>query len=627
MKGMELTFYDYLRIARRRVKIIIICLVAVVAVTVVYTNRQVLKYRASAKVKVERSTTLESLLAGVFLYSPGDIMATEENMIKSRLVMEESARRLGKIIEESTKEEIEKAVLTLQGMVFTERVEYANLIEISATSTDRFRVAEIVNTVARVYRDQSITQTNRQVIETRKFIEEQLGIARKRLRGAEEALSSFNQARKAVPASDHTLSRLLDSEVELSKLGERYTDKYPGTKELKARTEYLKQAITDYKLGEIESARLKREVEIASDAYTLLNKKYREVLIAEAGRIEPVTIIDPAIVPFDPVNPHKMTNIVLGIAMGLLIGFVFAFIAENIDTSMGTIEEIEELMSVPVLGVIPHIDIRKEEKGAKEDEIAKLRFGLLTHFQPRSSFAEAYRIMETNIEFTRLEKGAKTIFFTSTSHQEGKSTISANYAISLAQAGKKTVLVESDLRRPIHHRLFGVKKEPGLTDVILQRASLEDVIKGVSDFVVGEWGIESATQTPGLENLSLITSGQLSPNILGIIASGEMAKLINELKEKFDVVVFDTPPVLPLSDTPLIGSRIDAAIVIYRAGIVPRRALRRARFQLEHAGISILGVVLNDIKPYEMGTDTGYYYRYKYYGQETEKKKRRFFRR
>ncbi|MEA3432191.1 MAG: polysaccharide biosynthesis tyrosine autokinase [candidate division WOR-3 bacterium] len=620
MKGIELTFYDYLRIARRRVKIIILCLIAVVAATVVYTNRQVLRYKASARVKIEASTTLESLLTGLFMYSPGDIMATEENMIKSRLVMEESARKLGMITEESTKEEIEKAVSTLRGRVSTERVKTANIIEISVISTDRFRAAEIANTVARVYREQSIIQTNKQVIETRKFIEEQLEVARNRLQKAEEALGSFNEARRAVPTRDYILSRLVDSEIELSKLEERYTDNYPKIKELKARVEHLRQAIDDYKLDEIELARLKREVTLASEAYTLLSKKYREALIAEAGRIEPVSIIDTAVVPFSPINPHRTTNIVLGVIMGLLVGFVFAFIAENIDTSMGTVEEIEELMDVPVLGVIPHIDI---EKGAKEDEVAKLHSGLLTHFRPQSSFAEAYRIMETNIEFTRLEKGAKTIFFTSTSHREGKSTIAANYAISLAQAGKKTMLVESDLRRPIYHRLFGVKKEPGLTDVILQRASLEDVIRGVSDFVVGEWGIEFATQTPGLENLFLITSGQLSPNILGILASGEIGKLINELKEKFDVVIFDTPPILPLSDTPILGSRIDAAVMVYRAGVVPRRALRRARFQLELAGINILGVVLNDIKPYEMAPEAGY--RYKYYGQEPEKKKRRFF--
>jgi len=625
MKGIELTFYDYLRIARRRIKIIIICVIAIVAVTVVYTNRQVLRYKTSARVKIEASTTLESLLTGLFMYSPGDIMATEENMIKSRLVMEESAKKLGMIMEESTKEEIEKAVSTLRGGVSTERVKTANIIEISVTSTDRFRAAEIANTVARVYREQSIIQTNKQVIETRKFIEEQLEVARNRLQETEKALSTFNKARRAIPTRDYILSNLLDSEAELSKLEGRYTDNYPKIIELKARIEHLRQAIGNYKLDEIELARLEREVTLTSDAYTLLSKKYREALIAEAGRIEPVTIIDPAVIPFGPINPHRTTNIVLGIIMGLLVGFVFAFIAENLDTSIGTVEEIEELTNVPVLGVIPHIDIKKGEKGAKEDEIAKLHSGLLTPFQPQSSIAEAYRIMETNIEFTRLEKGAKTIFFTSTSHQEGKSTVAANYAISLAQAGKRTLLVESDLRRPILHRLFGVQKEPGITDVILQRASLEDVIKDVSDLIVGGWGLEFATQTPGLENLFFITSGQLSPNILGIIASKEMAKLINELKEKFDVVVFDTPPILPLSDTPILGSRMDAAVMLYRAGIVPRRALRRARFQLEHAGINILGVVLNDIKPYEMAPEAGYYYRYKYYGQEPEKKKRRLF--
>jgi len=232
MKGIELTFYDYLRIARRRIKIIIICVIAIVAVTVVYTNRQVLRYKTSARIKIEASTTLESLLTGLFMYSPGDIMATEENMIKSRLVMEESARKLGMIIEESTKEEIEKAVSTLRGGVSTERVKTANIIEISVTSTDRFRAAEIANTVARVYREQSIIQTNKQVIETRKFIEEQLGVARNRLQEAEEALSSFNKARRAIPTRDYILSNLLDSEAELSKLEGRYTDNYPKIIEL-----------------------------------------------------------------------------------------------------------------------------------------------------------------------------------------------------------------------------------------------------------------------------------------------------------------------------------------------------------------------------------------------------------
>ena len=190
--------------------------------------------------------------------------------------------------------------------------------------------------------------------------------------------------------------------------------------------------------------------------------------------------------------------------MGLILGVVFAFIAETMDTSIGTIEDVEEYLGVSVVGIIPQIDIDdvKESlirKGvpASDTETLERRSRLAAHFDPQSTLAESYRALCTNIQFVNVERGAKAISITSASNQEGKSVSIANLSLAMAQAGNRVLLVDCDLRRPTIYRTFGLDREPGLTDVILGNYDWKDVVRTVTDIMTGGIGMEDIMLTPG----------------------------------------------------------------------------------------------------------------------------------
>jgi uncharacterized protein involved in exopolysaccharide biosynthesis len=220
-------------------------------------------------------------------------------------------------------------------------------------------------------------------------------------------------------------------------------------------------------------ARLRREVEVNEDLLAQLKGKYQEVMIQESGLIEEVKIIKPALEPSHPINtPNTLMNTVTGGIIGLVVGLVLALIVETMDTSLGTIEDVEEILGIPVLGVIPSIEeFAASEKG--ENGVKLRTEPLVTHFAPRSPVSEAYRSLRTNLQFIGTDKKAKAYLITSSSLQEGKTYNVVNLSLSLAQAGEKVLLIDADLRRPAVHSIFGLKRQPGLTDYIMGTGELD----------------------------------------------------------------------------------------------------------------------------------------------------------
>ncbi len=224
-----------------------------------------------------------------------------------------------------------------------------------------------------------------------------------------------------------------------------------------------------------------------------------------------------------------------------MLGFVIASVRENLDTSIGTIEEVEEYLRLPVLGLIPHIQIdEKRFKGLspREEKEARLQANLVLQYDPKSVFAEAYRTLQTNIRIARLKEGEKKVLLiTSATSNEGKTITSANYAVATAQAGMRTLLIDLDLRKPILHRIFGVQREPGITDVIIGNSKLEESLRGVSDFLVGGLDVDHLLRTQGVENLRLLPAGFISPNPTTILNSTEFIELLQRFKSEFDIII------------------------------------------------------------------------------------------
>lgn len=381
----------------------------------------------------------------------------------------------------------------------------------------------------------------------------------------------------------------------------------------------------------LELARLERNVRVNMEVYTLLEKKYQESLIKEAEKIEEVKIVKPALEPAVPVNPPKtLATTVVGTIIGLILGIVFAFIIETFDTSVGAIEEVEELLGVPVSGIIPYVSVQEikailEEKYPEgvDEEIANRHARLVSHFAPDSTLAESFRALRTNLSFISLEKDIKTLVFTSSSPHEGKTTSVVNLAITMAQAGNKTLLVEGDLRRPVISRMFGIDQTPGLADVILGNYKWRDAIRTITDIMMGKMSMDDIMKTPGIDNLHIMTSGTIPPNPAELVSSKGISEFIENVRSEYDIVLIDGPPVLAATDAAILGSRTDGVILVYQVGRISRGTLKRAKAQLDNVKANVTGVVLNglraEISPDLSGYD--YYKQYYAYGQKEEERK------
>ncbi|MCG6533778.1 MAG: AAA family ATPase, partial [Syntrophales bacterium LBB04] len=250
---------------------------------------------------------------------------------------------------------------------------------------------------------------------------------------------------------------------------------------------------------------------------------------------------------------------------------------------------------------------------------------LISHFAPDSIMAESFRALGTNIDFKDMEKRLKTIVITSSSPQEGKTLVAVNLALIMAQAGKKTLLIGSDLRKPSMGKMFGIESTPGLTEVLLGNCHWHDTVRTVVDLVLGDVTFEEAILAPGLDNLHLITGGSVPRNPATLVDSIRFTEFINEAKNEYDILIFDTPPILSATDAVIIGTKVDGVLLVYRIGAVSRLLLRRAANQLEQVKGHVLGVILNGMRP-DLSPDFEDYKHYKYYyayGEEGKSKQHR----
>jgi capsular exopolysaccharide synthesis family protein len=307
----------------------------------------------------------------------------------------------------------------------------------------------------------------------------------------------------------------------------------------------------------------------------------------------------------------------MGVVIGLILGLVVAFIVETFDTSLGAIEDVEQTLGTQVLGVIPQTDVKDVHAGLTEKlhgkpspHSLKQAVNLISHFAPDSIMAESFRALGTNIEFKDMEKRLKTILVTSSSPQEGKTLVAANLAMMMAQSGKKTLLIGSDLRKPSIGKMFGIESTPGLTEVLLGNCHWHDTVRTVVDLLLGEVTFEEVILAPGLT--TFISSPAVQCHEIPRLSTPLFYEFINEAKKEYDLLIFDTPPILSATDAVIIGTKVDGVLLVYRIGAVSRLLLRRAANQLGQVKVHVLGVILNGMRP-DLSPDFEDYKHYKYY--------------
>lgn len=276
-----------------------------------------------------------------------------------------------------------------------------------------------------------------------------------------------------------------------------------------------------------------------------------------------ITLIDPASRPAAPAYPRPLYNLLGALAAGLLAGFGIAVARERLDRSVKSADRLSALTGTPTLGVICY-----DPKAAKRP--------LITHLEPRSPRTEAFRQLRTSLTFIDAEASAKSIVVTSCRAAEGKSTTVSNLAISLAQAGRRVLVVDADLRRPGLSGYLGVEGAVGLTDVLIGRASLVDVMQ--------PWG-----DLP----MRVLPSGPIPPNPSELLGSARMRTLLGHLTANADVVLFDAPPSLPVTDAIVLARQCDGALLVVRQGVTHEEQVRRVVGMLEGVDARLLGTVLN----------------------------------
>ena len=448
----------------------------------------------------------------------------------------------------------------------------------------------------------------------------------------ETLLKDFTPKHPEVVAISNEISeaaRKMEFMLELQLKGQERKQE-DSSKELE-KIDQKTKALLDKKL---EYGRLKREVELYTEMTTLLERKNQEALIRRSEKPEEVNIVKPALLPTSPINPPRTAATgVMGSIIGIVLGLIIAFIVETFDTSLGAIEDVEQTLGIPVLGVIPHVDLKVIQENITERHAERVKehslkqaVNLISHFVPKSMMAESFRALRTNIHFKDTEKKIKSIAVTSTSPQEGKTMIALNMAITMAQSGLKTLLVGSDLRKPMLARAFGVPSSPGLSDILLGNYEWRETVRGVTDVLMGEISLDEIMITPGFDNFFFIPGGAIPPNPADLIDSQRISQVIEEAKDEYDMILFDTAPILSAVDSAILGTKVDAVLLVYRIGTVPKGLLKRAINQLAQVKANVIGVILNGMRP-EVSPDFEDYKHYKYYysygedGNRTRKKK------
>lgn len=300
------------------------------------------------------------------------------------------------------------------------------------------------------------------------------------------------------------------------------------------------------------------------------------------GQGEPavrVSIIDQALEPGSPIAPNPARNMTLALVLGLLAGVGGAFLFDLLDASVKHREELEE-SGISVVGVIPKL----ETEGAS----------VYLERDPQVVGGEAFRKLRTSISFMSVDDPVRTILVSSPLSEEGKTTCALNLASAYAQGGSRTLLVEADLRRPSLHQLFGQEGMRGLTTAIIGQTPLAEAIRNTN-----------------VANLSVLLAGAIPPNPVELLDSEQMSDVLARLKERFDMVVIDSPPLIPVADPAALANRVDGVIIVARAGSTHRKRLGEAVKIVEHSGAKLLGVLLNGLSPKDAPGEYEYYYSYR----------------
>ncbi len=349
--------------------------------------------------------------------------------------------------------------------------------------------------------------------------------------------------------------------------------------------ENYKNRIRQLPLTETKMAELLRKKQLGENTYNMLMSKLEEARISEAMQIGNIRIVDKAMVPYIPVYPKRRIMVMLITMIGFMVSVAMAFIIEYLDNTVHNPEEVEKISGSTVLGSIPYL---KNKKKNKKD------IKLITYFNPKDPVSEIFRNIRTNVNFMSVDNPIKVILVSSPHPGEGKSTVATNLAVTYAQNGNRTLVVDADMRKPNIHVIFNIPKMDGLSEILVSN-TFDNIDKYKKDV--------------GIENLTIITAGITPPNPAELLNSQKMRDLLQLCRDKYDIIIIDSPPVLPVADPRILSSMTDGMILVVMDNKTDISGLKEAFKQIRAVDAKILGTIYNGVNlEHSYGA-----YKYRYY--------------
>ena len=542
------------------------------------------------------------------------------------LFVSELSARPGTNFELASKSWLKVNKEVLKNLSVSEAGRQSGIIRISYRSTDADQAEDIVDEIARVYVDQNIRRLSAEAENSLDFMRDQIPFIQRDLLKAEEAFNNFaseNQSIDVTAENQAVLTQLVEldtriQELELERveLNRRFTQNHPNVlaaeeqyRQLLSERARFNQRIQALPDTQQQLVSLRRDVEVANGIYELLLYKAQEMEVARASTVGNVRIIDSAVVDRSaPVAPRKALIVVMGTLLGGLAGVVIVLIKRAIYRGVESADQIES-SGISVFASVPFSDEQKRWDDIFNDgkKAHKARKGLkiLAKEEPTDLAVEMLRNLRTSLYFNLAEASNKAVMVSGPSPGVGKSFISVNLATVCALAGQKVLLIDADMRRGYLHRYVSKTNKDGLADYLSGQKTLDDVIFNTD-----------------IENLDLISRGKTPPNPSELLHHQRLQELIDTCGEHYDLILFDTPPVLAVTDAAIVGQATGNTLLICRFDKTSKREIEHAISRLVRDGASVTGAVLNGVEKrlsnyYGYGGYYGYGYGYKYKTEDT----------
>jgi len=506
----------------------------------------------------------------------------------------------------------------VRSMLDISQMSQSNIVELKVNGPDPSLCEAVANTLAIVYNVDYWKSKTVQAKEQLDFINEQIRKAREELNKNRVEVVKTTKEATFLGSPDVYQNELTSLRIELQKLQERYTPKHPRIIKLKHLIANIESELakipkvkTESETKQVETNASEEFVKVLEKIALQTNIDYQAKLTKAQEEIKVISWAEGAI----QTKPNTTMNLVVGIVFGILAGCIFAFVWEGLDTSIGKIEDVERITGLPVIAHIPLIGEKGRRSSffrpvkvlgrallkllpfTRKDPPLDLEKKILFNSDSMSVAAEAYRTLRTNIQFAigSSQRSGNVIAITSTSPREGKTLTSTNLSIALAQMGKTTLLLEADMRCPQIANLFNIDQKPGLSDVLIGTSKAESAIRTITDLLVSDPDWDKYMDVQGVDNLNILPCGTMPPNPTELLISPEFRELIEKLRPRYDFIIIDTPPSLPVSDASIVGTLVDGTVLIYQSDTTSRHLLMRAIKTLRKNQANLLGVVINQL--------------------------------